>query len=80
LFALTPHILSNLEKTLGRGLVEDLEFRTVPRRREAMVARVAVPALLADDADAIAATTRAVQASFPRTTSGQTRRRKRRTV
>ncbi len=34
LFALTPHILANLEKTLGRGLVEDLEFRIVPRRRE----------------------------------------------
>ena len=29
LFALTPHILNNLEKTLGRGLVEDLEFRIV---------------------------------------------------
>ena len=54
LFALTPHILSNLDKTLGRGLVEDLEFRIVPRRREPVVARQAVPALLADDADAIA--------------------------
>ena len=38
LFALTPHILSNLDKTLGRGLVEDLEFRIVPRRREPVVA------------------------------------------
>ena len=46
LFALTPHILSNLDKTLGRGLVEDLEFRIVPRRREPMAARQAVPALL----------------------------------
>ena len=54
LFALTPHILSNLDKTLGRGLVEDLEFRIVPRRREPMVARQATPALFADDADAIA--------------------------
>jgi hypothetical protein len=54
LFALTPHILSNLDKTLGRGLVEDLEFRIVPRRREPMVARQAVPALVADDANAIA--------------------------
>lgn len=34
LFSLTPHILRNLEKNLGRGIVEDLEFRIVPRRRE----------------------------------------------
>jgi len=54
LFALTPHILNNLEKTLGRGLVEDLEFRIVPRRRDAVIARQAVPALLPDDADSIA--------------------------
>ena len=54
LFALTPHILNNLEKTLGRGLVEDLEFRIVPRRREPIPARQAVPAVLDDDADAIA--------------------------
>jgi len=51
LFALTPHILNNLETTLGRGLVEDLEFRIVPRRREPVMARQALPA---DDADAIA--------------------------
>lgn len=54
LFALTPHIMNNLEKTLGRGLVTDLEFRIVPRRREPLVARQAMPALFADDADAIA--------------------------
>jgi hypothetical protein len=54
LFALTPHILNNLEETLGRGLVEDLEFRIVPRRREPVMARLALPALPADDADAIA--------------------------
>ena len=57
LFTLTPHILTNLDRTLGRGLVEDLEFRIVPRRREPALARHAVPALLAgaiDDADAIA--------------------------
>ena len=54
LFALTPHILNNLEETLGRGLVEDLEFRIVPRRREPVMARQAVPALPVDDADAIA--------------------------
>src|SRR5438128_8407502 len=34
LFALTPHILRNLEKSLGAGLIEDLEFRIVPRRRD----------------------------------------------
>jgi len=57
LFTLTPHILNNLDRTLGRGLVEDLEFRIVPRRREPVLARQAVPALFAgavDDADAIA--------------------------
>jgi len=54
LFSLTPHILANLDKTLGRGLVEDLEFRIVPRRREPVLARQAAPALLPDDADAIA--------------------------
>ena len=54
LFALTRHILKNLENTLGRGLVDDLEFRIVPRRRQPDVARVSVPALFAaDDADAI---------------------------
>jgi len=54
LFALTRDILKNLDKTLGRGLVEDLEFRIVPRRREPELARVAMPGLFAaDDADAI---------------------------
>jgi hypothetical protein len=54
LFALTRHILKNLDDTLGRGLVEDLEFRIVPRRREPEVARVAMPVLFAvDEADAI---------------------------
>ena len=46
LFALTPHILRNLDKTLGRGLVDDLEFRVVPRRREPSARGSAVPALL----------------------------------
>jgi predicted nucleic acid-binding Zn ribbon protein len=53
LFALTRHILTNLDNTLGRGLVDDLEFRIVPRRRGPEVARQAMPALFADDADAI---------------------------
>jgi hypothetical protein len=33
LFTLSFHILRNLEKNLGPGVVEDLEFRVVPRRR-----------------------------------------------
>ena len=53
LFSLSRQILFNLQKHLGPGLVEDLEFRIVPRRREPSVARASVPALL-DEADAIA--------------------------
>ena len=54
LFALTPHILNNLKKSFGPGLVEDLEFRIVPRRREPQRAAQAVPALFPDEADGIA--------------------------
>jgi predicted nucleic acid-binding Zn ribbon protein len=53
LFSLTPHILGNLQKSLGSGLVEELEFRVVPRRREPQRAVASEPAL-ADEADAIA--------------------------
>jgi hypothetical protein len=53
LFSLTPYILGNLEKSVGGGLVEDLEFRVVPRRREPQRAAQAVPALLPDEADGI---------------------------
>ena len=53
LFALTPHILNNLSKSFGPGLVEDLEFRIVPRRREPQRAAQAVPALSPDEADGI---------------------------
>jgi len=53
LFALSRHILHNLEKALGPGLVDDLEFRVVPRRREPLVARVSTPGI-SDDADTIA--------------------------
>ena len=50
------HILRNLEKNLGGGLVEDLEFRVVPRRREPQRATAALPgpAPAADEADGIA--------------------------
>src|SRR5262249_2475649 len=54
LLALVPHILRNLDRTLGQGLVEAIEFRVVPRRRDPAIALQAVPALFTDDADAIA--------------------------
>jgi hypothetical protein len=54
LFALTRQIVSNLERHLGPGLVEDIEFRVVPRRREPQRATAALPALFRDEADAIA--------------------------
>jgi len=54
LFTLSRHILGNLERHLGPGLVEDLEFRVVPRRREPVRAREATPALFTDEADGIA--------------------------
>ena len=54
LFALSRHILANLESSLGSGLVEDLEFRIVPRRREPQRAATAVPAGFGDEAAGIA--------------------------
>lgn len=55
LFALTPFIVRNLAKALGAGVVEELEFRVVPRRIQPERARQASPgAPLFDDADAIA--------------------------
>lgn len=50
LFALTGQILRNLEKALGRGAVEDVEFRVVPVRREPQRAvRSAAGTLFAED-------------------------------
>jgi hypothetical protein len=43
LFALTHQILRNLEKNLGGGMVDDLEFRVVPRRRGPQRATEVVP-------------------------------------
>lgn len=54
LFALTGQIVRNLERHLGPGLVEEMEFRIVPRRREPQRANEALPALFRDEADAIA--------------------------
>ena len=53
LFSLSQAILRNLAKALGPGIVDDLEFRIIPRRREPEIARASIPALI-DDADAIA--------------------------
>jgi hypothetical protein len=52
LFSLSWQILRNLVKGIGQGVVEDLEFKIVPRRREPARAKVSMPLL--DEADAIA--------------------------
>jgi hypothetical protein len=44
LFTLSRQILTNLERHLGQGIVEDLEFRVMPPRRDAQRAEVAQPA------------------------------------
>jgi hypothetical protein len=56
LFTLSGQILRNLAKTVGPGLIEDLEFKIVPRRREPARAIVSTPAAapLFDEADGIA--------------------------
>ncbi|HEY9139411.1 MAG TPA: hypothetical protein VIN93_00875, partial [Bryobacteraceae bacterium] len=53
LFVLSYHIVRNLERQLGPDVVEDLEFRVVPRRREPQRAAQSAP-LTADEADSIA--------------------------
>ena len=50
LFALRGFILRNLEKGLGSGLVDDLEFRVVPRRRDAQRAAQGTRGLADDEA------------------------------
>ena len=47
--ALSRHIVNNLERILGKGAVDDIEFRIVPRRREPQRAGEAMPALFADE-------------------------------
>ncbi len=54
LFSLTRHILGNIERRVGSGLVDDLEFRIVPRKREPQRAAQALPQELFDEASAIA--------------------------
>ena len=54
LFSLKPFIVRNLTKIVGPGMIDDAEFRIVPRRREPQRAVQAAPGgLFADDADAI---------------------------
>lgn len=53
LFGLRGFILRNLEKGLGGGVVDDLEFRVVPRRRDAQRAAQAIPGAAADEASGI---------------------------
>ena len=54
LFALSGQIKANLEKQVGAGIVEEVEFRVAPPRREAQRAELAQPGLAADEADQIA--------------------------
>jgi len=53
LFCLSNFILRNLEKDLGGGLVGDLEFKVVPRRRDPQRAVLAMPGLFGDESNAI---------------------------
>ena len=53
LMSLTGHIVSNIAKEIGPGVVDQLEFRIVPLRREPQRAQSSVSSP-ADDADAIA--------------------------
>lgn len=52
--ALSRRIVWNLEQVLGKGMVDDIEFRVMPRRREPQRAAKAMPALFADESAAIA--------------------------
>jgi hypothetical protein len=53
LMSLSSFILRNLARHVGNGLVEDLEFKVVPRRREPQRAEQAMPGLFADEASGI---------------------------
>ena len=55
LFALSGQIVSNLAKQLGPGIVEDVEFRVIPPRRDVQRAEAVQPVLASpDEADQIA--------------------------
>ncbi len=55
LFTLTRHVLANLEKALGPGMVGEIEFRIAPPRREPQRAAESQAALSGarDESDAI---------------------------
>jgi hypothetical protein len=53
LFTLSHQILANIAKSVGSNLVEDLEFKIVPRRREPARATRSTPTPLLDEADHI---------------------------
>ncbi|MGI8988437.1 MAG: DUF721 domain-containing protein [Bryobacteraceae bacterium] len=52
LFGLSGFIVRNLERAIGKGLVTEVEFRVVPKRRGPQRAERSVP-LPEDDADRI---------------------------
>jgi hypothetical protein len=53
LFALNYQIVRNMAKGIGAGVVEQIEFRIVPRRRDPARALSSRPTPLLDEADAI---------------------------
>ena len=53
LFGMSRQIVAVLEKNLGAGLVEDIEFRVAPAKREPRRAAASIPSAVSDDADAI---------------------------
>src|ERR1035438_816852 len=54
LMGLSRQILKNMDKAVGPGIVTDLEFRIMPRRREPQVATSSMPAFeLSDEASGI---------------------------
>src|SRR5215467_7283509 len=54
LFTLSAQIMRNLSSHLGAGLVEEVEFRVVPRRREPQRATATSAGMFPDEAEAIA--------------------------
>jgi hypothetical protein len=54
LFTLSRQILANLTRSVGPNLVDDLEFKVVPRRRDPARATVSTSTPLLDEADGIA--------------------------
>ena len=56
LFSLGRHIMGNLERAIGPGIVTDIEFRVLPRRREqqrALTLDLSLPVAQVDEADGI---------------------------